>query len=196
MSQLFDLVLVLHIVTVVLMAAPYYNLVVVSERAKLGTSHIDADRLMERIIKGILWRCYFVQWTALILGLVLVLEHPALEFGDLLSNLRLVVKLGAWVLIMGIHNWIYFLLQPGIDRVFGPDAPEGPPAPAQAAGARRLRLLRKRGATGCLMLVLTAIVMAVQIHSPYDVEITATLLGLAALFVFGVYRRGAPYGWV
>ena len=192
MSQLFDLILVLHVVTVVLMAA----LVVVSERGKLGPSHIDADRLMERIVKGILWRCYFVQWTAVILGVVLVIEHPSLELGDILSNEQLLVKFGAWIVIMGIHNWIYFLLQPDIDRVFGPNAPDGTPDPADVAKAGRSRLLRKRGATGCLMLVLTAIIMAAQIHSPYDTEITAALFALAALFVFGAYRRGAPYGWI
>ena len=61
---------------------------------------------------------------------------------------------------------------------------------------QRHRPLRKRGAAGCLILVLTAIIMVVQIHLLYDTEITAALFGLTALFVFGTYRRGAPYGWI
>ena len=123
MSPEYQIVLTLHGITVVLMAAPYYNLAVVSERKRFGPGHLDVDRFFEQVVKGILFRCYFVQWTALILGVVLVLIHPTLTAEDMLSNWRLVVKLVAWALIMTIHNYIYFLIQPRISPILKAGGP-------------------------------------------------------------------------
>jgi hypothetical protein len=50
----------------------------------------------------------------LILGVTLVILNPVLELSDLAENWRLLAKLTAWAIIMGIHNYVYLLLQPKI----------------------------------------------------------------------------------
>lgn len=156
---------------------------------------MDVERFFEAILKGILWRCYFIQWTALILGVALVLERPTLELADLLENRRLLVKIMAWVAIMAVHNYIYLLVQPRIARLLEA-AGDGPLAGETAARVARLRTRRKRGATMCLFLVLLAVIMAPQILATFAAGVTAGLTAFAALFALGVYWRGARFGWV
>src|SRR3970282_982769 len=70
--NLYDLLKFLHILTVVFMAAPLYNLVVVNERVKFGKAHIQVDRYFENLIRGNAARCHVFQATALVTGVLLV----------------------------------------------------------------------------------------------------------------------------
>ncbi len=194
MSSTYQLLLVLHIIIVVLMAAPYYNLVLVSERAAFGRGHLDVDRFFDGVIEAILFRCYFVQWSALILGVALVLASPVLDIGDVFTNWRLLVKLLAWVAIMGVHNYIYLLIQPDIVTHVAACKSEVMD-PETAAKVAPLRKRRKQGAATCLFLVLVAVIMGPQILAHFPWEITAALILIAFLFTWTVYRTGARFGW-
>jgi hypothetical protein len=50
--SLYDTLKFLHVITVVFMAAPLYNLVVVNERVRFGKAHLDVDRYFENLIRG------------------------------------------------------------------------------------------------------------------------------------------------
>ena len=69
---MYDVMKFLHVLTVVFMAAPLYNLIVVNERAKFGKAHIQVDRYFESLIRGNATRCYVFQVTALVTGVLLV----------------------------------------------------------------------------------------------------------------------------
>ena len=195
MSTGYQIVLALHIITVVLMAAPYYNLVVVSERGRFGPAHLDVDRFFEQIVKGILFRCYFVQWTALILGVYLVLIPPTLTPGAMLDNWRLVVKIAAWALIMAIHNYVYFLIQPKIKTILDASG-DGPLAGLELGRVAALRSQRKLGAASCLFLVMLSVIMGLQVLSTYPWGATAGLSAAAFALAAVVHRTGGRFGWV
>ena len=50
--RLYDVLKFLHLITVVFMAAPLYNLVVVNERARFGKAHLQVDQYFESIIRA------------------------------------------------------------------------------------------------------------------------------------------------
>src|ERR1051325_10860105 len=62
----------LHILTVVFMAAPLYNLIVVNERLRFGKAPFAVDRYFENLIKANAVRCFVFQATALATGIVLI----------------------------------------------------------------------------------------------------------------------------
>lgn len=65
---------VIHVVNAILMAWPFYALVAVNQRARLGPPLGDrADTYMENIIKNRTIPCFVFQATALVTGLALVL---------------------------------------------------------------------------------------------------------------------------
>ncbi len=190
----YNVILALHIMMVILMAAPYYNLVIVNEKARFGQGHLDVDRFFESVIKGILWRCYFVMWGAFILGVVLVIQSDALEVFDIVENWRLLTKVIAWIIIMSIHNYVYFLLQPKIARILS-DVGDGPLAPEDASRMAVLRGRRKASAASCFFLVLVAITMGIQILSALPWGATAGLTAVAFVFALWTHRTGSRYGW-
>lgn len=178
----------------VLMAAPYYNLVIVGERERFGRTHVQVDQYFERLVRGVLFRCYFVQWAVLILGGWLLVAR-GLPLTTAVTNGSLLVKLLAWTAIMVIHNIVYFAIQPRIDRLLA--SVEGDSIPPEVGPSlSALRLARKRGAASCLFLVLLAVIFAAQVWGLFPLGIVLFLVGLALLFSWGVYRRGAPYGLV
>ena len=73
MDIFYDLVKFLHVIGYVFMSIPLFNLIVVNERALLGTSfNYHADRYIENIIKHGAYRCYVFQLTVLITGVLLL----------------------------------------------------------------------------------------------------------------------------
>jgi hypothetical protein len=189
-----NVILVLHLSAMVLMAAPYYNLVIVGERGRFGKAHVDVDRYFERLVKGILFRCYFVQWAVLVLGGLLLLSR-GLPLSTAVTNGPLLVKLLAWSAIMAIHNIVYFVIQPRIDSLLAGVEAESVP-PEMAPPLASLRLARKRGAACCLFLVLLAVVFGPQVWASFSREVILFLVGIALLFTWSVYRTGARYGLI
>jgi hypothetical protein len=89
---MYHTLLILYIVSVVLRAAPYYNPVIVSERGRFGNAHVQVARYFEGIIKGILFRCCFIQWTTLLRGLLVIALRSVRNFMLNLSNGPLLIR--------------------------------------------------------------------------------------------------------
>src|SRR4030067_667373 len=111
--NLYDLLKFLHILTVVFMAAPLYNLVVVNERVKFGKAHLDVDRYFESLIRGNAARCYVFQVTALVTGVALVALGGSLA--PIFTDWVLLAKLLLLLLLMALLPVVHFSIQPRID---------------------------------------------------------------------------------
>lgn len=189
----YQLLKFLHILAVVFMAAPLYNLIVVNERARLGKAHLQVDQYFESIIRGNSTRCYVFQLTALVTGLLLVvLGGPVLV---LFTNWVLLAKLLLLLALMGLLSVVHFSIQPRIDRLLAEAQGEAIPQPL-AAQIAPLRLRRKRLASVCLFLVIATVLFGLQVFSPFGAPLTIALIALAGLFAWRVYRTPIPYGWV
>ncbi|MBI4481569.1 MAG: hypothetical protein HY652_01630 [Acidobacteria bacterium] len=191
--SLYDLVKFLHVLTVVFMAAPLYNLVVVNERARFGKAHLQVDLYFENLIRGNAIRCYIFQLTALVTGVLLTgLQGP---WTLLFTNRVLLAKLLLLLVLTGLLSVVHFSLQPRIDGLLA--QAEGDAIPqAIAAQIGPLRLKRKRLAATCLFLVITTVLLGVQVFSRFAAWLTFVLVVLAALFAWRVYRSRIPYGWM
>lgn len=193
MDILIDIVRVVHIITAVLMAWPFYALVTVNQRVRLGPPLGDrVDTFVENIIKNRTIPCFVFQATALITGLALVFS-VGLGLSALVSNPALGLKFLLLLLIAGLLSYVHFSLQPRIDALF---AQAGSPVPAEVAphiGALRLR--RKRVAAICMFVVFTVSMLGVQVWAAFPLWLTALLVIAIALFTWRAYRSVTPYGW-
>lgn len=191
--NLYDLVKALHIVAVVFMAAPLYNLIVVNERVRFGKAPLEVDQYFENIIRGNATRCYIFQLTALVSGVLLATLTGSIM--SVLTNGVLVVKLLLLLALIGLLSVVHFSLQPQIDRLLAQATGDAIPQPL-AVQIAPLRLRRKRLASACLFLVVTTVVLGLQVYSRFAAPTTTLLLALAAVFTWRVYRTRVPYGWL
>ncbi len=189
----YDLLKFLHILTVVFMAIPLFNLIVVNERVLFGKAHLHVDQYFENIIRGGAMRCYVFQLTALVTGLLLIaLREP---WAALYTNWVLSIKILFLLILTALLSVVHFSLQPRIDgllsQVEGETIPEG-----IAAQLGPLRLRRKRLAAVCLYLVIVTVLLGLQVYSRFPAYLTVILFLLAGLFAWRVYRSRMPYGWL
>lgn len=191
--NLYDLLKFLHIITVVFMAAPLYNLVVVNERVKFGKAHVQVDRYFENLIRGNATRCYVFQATALATGVLLVAVGGSLA--ALVRNWVLLTKLIILLVLTGLLSVVTFSLQPRIDRLLAQVTGDSIPQEV-VAQIGPIRLRRKRLAATCLFLVITTVLLGLQVSVPFGVPLNALLLVLVALFAWRVYRTPILYGWL
>lgn len=194
MADLIAFLRVLHIITAILMAWPFYALVAVNQRVQLGPPLGDrTDTYMENIIKNRTIPCFVFQATALVTGLALVLLR-GLGLGALVTNPLLGLKFLLLLLIAGLLSYVHFSLQPQIDALF---AQANSPVPADVAprlGALRRR--RKRMASICMFVVLTVSMLGVQVWAPFALWLTVLLVMAIAVFTWWAYKSVTPYGWV
>lgn len=189
----YDTLKFLHVITVVFMAAPLYNLVVVNERVKFGKAHLDVDRYFENLIRGNAIRCYVFQVTALVTGVLLaVLGH---SFAVLYTNWVLLAKLVLLLTLMALLSVVHFSIQPRIDALLA-EATGDALAPALAARIGPLRVLRKRLAAICLFLVIMTVIFGLQVFARFTPLTTIMLVAVAAVFALRVYRSRVAYGWM
>ena len=191
--NLYDLLKALHIVAVVFMAAPLYNLIVVNERVRFGKAPLEVDQYFENIIRGNATRCYIFQLTALVSGVLLATLTGSIM--SVLTNGVLFVKLLLLLALMGLLSVVHLSLQPQIDRLLAQATGNAIPQPL-AVEIAPLRLRRKRLASTCLFLVVTTVVFGLQVYSRFTATTTALLLALAAVFTWRVYRTRVRYGWL
>jgi len=190
----FNAVKFVHILSVVFMSAPLYNLIVVNERALFGPMSYKLDRYMENLIKGSSTRCYVFQLTALVTGFLLV-YFSGLGLTSIVSNWVLAAKTGLLLALMGLLSYVHFGIQPKIEKLLAPLS-EDPIPEGVATAIKPLRIRRKRLAGVCLFLVITLIILGLQVFVRYGSILTLTLIVLAALFAWWVYKKPIPYGWV
>lgn len=193
METVIAIVKVLHVTTAVLMVWPYYALVAVNNRARLGPPLGDrVDTYMESIIKNRTLPCFIFQATALVSGLILILLRGQ-GLSAVVTNLVLGVKFLLLVFIAGILSFVHFRLQPAIDRAF---AAGSPLTGERAAEIQVLRRRRKGLASVCLFSVLTLVMLGVQVWAPFPLVLTVALLAVIAAFTWRAFSTVTPYGWV
>ena len=190
----YSFIKVLHIITAILMTWPFYALVIVNQRARLGPPLGDrVDMYMETIIKNRVVPCYIFQATALASGLAMIfLSGQGLEV--LVYNPVLGAKIALLLIISSVLSYVHFWLQPQIDGFFHGLAA----TPSQDIAARigRLRLQRKKAASFCLFNVLTISMLGVQAWKPFPGWVTVLLLVLIAAFTWRAYKQLPSYGWI
>jgi len=90
---------------------------------------------------------------------------------------------------------VHFSLQPRIDAILREvEGDSIPPSAASRIGP--LRLQRKRLAAICLFLVVVTILLGMQVGLRFPEWLTATLIAVAALFAWRVYKSRVLYGWI
>jgi len=194
MEDLIGIVQVIHIITAMLMAWPFYALVAVNQRGRLGPPIGDrVDVYMENIIKNRTIPCFVFQATALVSGAALVALRGR-GLGDLVAEPVLALKFFPLVLIGGLLTYVHLSLQPRIDALFA-QAGGAPATPELAKQIGPLRIRRKRLATVCLFVVLFSAMLGVQVWAPFPVWTTVLLTAAIGLFTWRSYSSVTPYGW-
>ena len=194
MSYIFDAVRFLHILSVVFMSAPLYNLIVVNERARLGKAPFAVDRYFENIIRGATTRCYVYQLTVLVSGIFLVALAPS-GWSALFANPVLMAKSILLLGLMGLLSFVHFGIQPAIESLLA--GVSGQTIPDEiAAQVAPLRLRRKRLAAVCLFIVISLILLGLQVYQLFGFKLNLVLFVLAALFAWRVYRTRIRFGWL
>jgi uncharacterized membrane protein len=180
----------------VFMSVPLFNLIVVNERAQLGSSFsYDADRYMENIIRRGASRCFAFQATVLITGVLLLFVGP-LGITALWSNWVLTVKMLLLFVLMGLLSFVHLRLQPKIDAILAEVQPNAPVPSGLPGRMKPFRVLRKRLATFCLFLVIVTIILGMQVYARFSVGLTVALIALAGLFAWRVNKSLVRFGWV
>ena len=192
--MLLSILKIAHIITAILMAWPFYGLVTVNQRVKLGPPLGDrADIYMENIIRGRTIPCFVFQATALITGLALIFLR-GLGLDTLWANPVLGAKFVLLFVIGGVISYVHFSLQPHIDNLFENNKP--PISDETAALIGSLRVRRKRLASVCLFVVLTIAMLGVQVWAPLPLWLTGALVAAIAIFTWRAYKTVTPYGWL
>ena len=196
MDNLYQILKLWHIISFVFMSIPLFNLIVVNERALMGSSfNFGTDRYMENIIRHGAVRCYVFQLSVFISGiLLLVYGHWGIQ--ALWTNYILLAKTIILFTLMGLLSYVHFSLQPKIDSFFNDITPETKVPDNFLASVKPFRVLRKRLATVCLFLVLTTIILGMQVYAPFSWTLNLILIGLAGLFAWRVNKTLVLFGWV
>lgn len=190
----YDAIRFLHILSVVFMAAPLYNLIVVNERRSFGKAPFAVDRYFENLIKSNAGRCFAFQATVLSTGILLILL-PRGSLIPLFTNGILLTKLVLLLTLTALLSYVHFGIQPRIEALLSTvEGDEIPPAIAGQLGPWRAR--RKKMAGFCLFFVITLVILGLQVYSRFDPLLTALLIALAALFSWRVYGSRIRFGWV
>ncbi len=194
MSEWVSILRVIHIITAILMAWPFYALVAVNQRARLGPPLGDrADVLVENLIKSRAIPCFIFQGTVLVTGLAL-LQARGVGLIALLAIPALAIKFVLLLGVVGLLSYVFFSLQRRIDALF---ERAGSPVSAElAAEINPLRAQRKMLASVCLLLVLLSAMLGAQVWVKFPVWLTAALTAAIVLLTWRAYRSEMRYGWL
>lgn len=193
-SELLELrpvVMLLHLVAMLFMAAPLYMLIIVNERARFAIPpSYNTDRYLENIIKGQPIRCYAYLAVILVTGILLTWAR-----GWVWTDWALIAKMVAFALLVGLLSYVHFYIQPRIERILAGCNPGEEVDPKQRPNLMAWRSRRKRLSAICLFLVLTAVIMGVRMTWGYAPWLAAVFVVVAALFAWRVYRAPIRFGW-
>lgn len=196
MADLHLLVRFLHVMSFVFMSIPLFNLIVVNERAQLGTSFdYFTDRYFENIIRRGAIRCFVFQGSAFVTGMLLLANGPG-GLSALWTNGVVLIKVLLLATLTGLLSYVHFGLQPRIEALLATiDGNSAIPNdfPAQL---KPFRVRRKKVATLCLFLVITTIILGLQVYGRFSATLTVILIMLAGLFSWRVNRTLIRFGWV
>lgn len=192
--ELVSVLRVVHIVNAILMAWPFYALVAVNQRARLGPPLGDrVDVYLEKMIKSRVVPCYVFQLTALVSGLWLVYAAGR-GFDVLIANWVLGLKFLLLLVIAALLSIVHFNLQPRIDALFA-KAGGGKIEEADAARIRAIRSTRKKLSSLCMFCVFVEAMLGAQVIAAFPLWLTGLLAILIAAFTWRAYNSVTPYGW-
>ncbi len=196
MDNIYNLLIFFHVMGFVFMSVPLFNLIVVNERALLGIPfNYYADRYMENIIKNGAYRCYIFQSTVLVTGVLLLVLGP-LGIEALWMNWIILIKTILLFSLMGMLSYVHFKLQPKIESYLS-DLNAETEIPDNLVGQLKpYRIRRKRMATFCLFLVITAIILGLQVYDTFSPFLTMSLIVLAGIFSLKVNKTLIRFGWL
>ncbi len=196
MDVLYNVMKFIHVLGFVFMSTPLFNLIVVNERALLGSPfNYQADRYMENIIKSGSGRCYIFQLTVLTSGIFLLLFGP-LGIKALWTSWIILAKILILFLLMGLLSTVHFKLQPKIESFMDEIGPDVAIPDGFAAKLKPYRVKRKQLATFCLFLVITSIILGLQVYGTFHPILTIGLIGLAAVFSWRANKTNIRLGWI
>jgi hypothetical protein len=195
MEEWRSIILVIHLVSTLFMAAPLYMLIIVNERARFGLPPgYNTDRYMENIIKGQPIRCYAYLAVILITGLLLI-WITGLKWTSLFSDWTLAIKAGAFILLVSFLSYIHFGLQPKIETILSTIKPDGLLSEEMRPKLIALRMRRKKFSGLCLFLVLTSLLAGARLTLGLSPLVFLLLVCLSALFAWRAYKVPLPKGW-
>jgi len=196
MEIFYSVLIFLHVMGFVFMSTPLFNLIVVNERALLGSSfNYHADRYMENIIRHGAIRCYVFQCTVLISGVLLIIFGP-LGIEALWTSWVVLAKTLILFTMMGLLSYVHFSLQPKIEFYMSKIGPDDEVPDGFSAQLKPYRVKRKRLATFCLFLVVTAIILGLQVYGAFSPILTIVLIVIGALFTWKASRTLIRFGWI
>lgn len=194
MDLIITVLRVIHVLSAILMAWPFYALVIFNQRTRLGPpigGRIDI--LVENIIKNRTKACFVFQGTMLVTGLAIILLR-GFGLGYLLVNPVVGIKFLLLIMIASLLAYVHLRIQPEIDQLLSA-AGEGLVAAEPAKRIVSLRRRRKFLASICIFSVLTMALLGLQVYAYFPVWLTLILLALIAALVWRAYSSQIPYGW-
>lgn len=195
MEEWRSIVLLIHLISTLFMAAPLYMLIIVNERARFGLPPgYNTDRYMENIIKRQPIRCYAYLGVILVTGLLLILI-TGLRWTSLFSEWTLAIKVAAFILLTGFLSYIHFGVQPKIETILSAVKPDGLLSDEMKPKLLAFRTRRKRFSGLCLFLVLTALLAGTRLTLGLSPLIFLLFVCLSALFAWRAYKVPIPKGW-
>jgi len=128
-------------------------------------------------------------------GVLLLILGP-LGFEALWTSWVALVKTLILFTMMGLLSYVHFNLQPRIDSLVSQIGPEDAIPDGFAARLKPYRVMRKKLATFCLFLVITAIILGLQVYDTFNPVLTIVLVGLGALFALRANRTLIRFGLI
>ncbi len=184
-------VLLLHLVAMLFMAAPLYALLAVNERGRFAVPpNYNTDRYLENILKNQPIRCYAYLAVILVTGILLTWAR-----GWIWMDWALLAKLVAFAALVWLLSYVHFTIQPHIESILAGWKPGEEISPEKKSTFLAWRGRRKRLAGICLFLVLTSLIMGLRVTWGYAPWLVAVFMVAAALFAWRVYRNPVRLGW-
>ena len=194
MDHIYNIAKFSNVISFAFMSIPLFNLIVVNERALMGPSlNYATDRYFENIIKRGAIRCYVFQCTVFLSGMVILFLGPGLS--AIWTNWVLTAKTLILLLLMSLLSYVHFSIQPKIENLLESLSTIEPASEDLPGKLAPLRILRKKLATVCLFLVVTAIILGVQTYSRFHPFVSMALIILAACFSLRANKSLIRFGW-
>lgn len=194
MDHIYNIAKFLHVIGFVFMSIPLFNLIIVNERALMGpTINYATDRYFENIIKRGAIRCYVFQFTVFLSGIVILFLGTGIS--AIWTNWVLTAKTLILLLLMSLLSYVHFFIQPKIENLLGSLSPTEPTSPDLQGKLTPFRILRKKLATVCLFLVITAIILGIQTYYRFHPLVSMILVLFAAGFSIRANKSLIRFGW-
>ena len=194
MDHIYNIAKFSHVISFAFMSIPLFNLIIVNERALMGPSlNYATDRYFENIIKRGAIRCYVFQCTVFLSGMVILFLGPGLS--AIWTNWVLTAKTLILLLLMSVLSYVHFSIQPKIENLLESLSLTESASANLAGKLAPFRILRKKLATVCLFLVITAIILGVQTYYRFHPFVSMTLVLLAAGFSLRANKSLIRFGW-